>query len=175
LPHPLSVEEDGRIPRCGMAKSKVNPEQTIASNRLMSQSILVTGGAGYVGSHACKSLAKAGHRPVVYDNLSRGHRDAVRWGPLVEGALHDTAKLTAALRQHRIDAVMHFAALAYVGESMTDPEGYYRNNVGGTLALLAAMREADVSRIVFSSTCAVYGMPEEMPIRETTPKAPLNP
>ena len=141
----------------------------------MSQSILVTGGAGYVGSHACKALAKAGHRPVVYDNLSRGHRDAVRWGPLVEGALHDTAKLTAALRQHRIDAVMHFAALAYVGESMTDPEGYYRNNVGGTLALLAAMREADVSRIVFSSTCAVYGMPEEMPIRETTPKAPLNP
>ena len=141
----------------------------------MSQSILVTGGAGYVGSHACKALAKAGHRPVVYDNLSRGHREAVRWGPLVEGDLHDCGRLTAALREHRIDAVLHFAAFAYVGESVTDPERYYRNNVGGTLSLLAAMREAAVDRLVFSSTCAVYGVPESVPIRETTPKAPLNP
>src|SRR5258707_9857951 len=141
----------------------------------MSQSILVTGGAGYVGSHACKALADAGYRPVVYDNLSRGHRAAVRWGPLVEGDLHDTVRLTASLGEHRVTAVMHFAAFAYVGESMTDPEGYYRNNVGGTLALLAAMRQAGVARIVFSSTCAVYGMPEQMPIRETTAKAPLNP
>jgi len=141
----------------------------------MSQTILVTGGAGYVGSHACKALAAAGYRPVVYDNLSRGHRAAVRWGPLVEGELHDTARLAAALCEHRATAVMHFAAFAYVGESMTEPENYYRNNVCGTLALLAAMREAGIARIVFSSTCAVYGMPEHLPIRETTAKAPLNP
>jgi UDP-arabinose 4-epimerase len=141
----------------------------------MSQSILVTGGAGYVGSHACKALAGAGYRPVVFDNLSRGRRAAVRWGPLVEGDLHECARLAEALRSHRISAVMHFAALAYVGESVSDPERYYRNNVGGTLALLAAMREAGVGTIVFSSTCAVYGAPDTLPIRETSPKAPLNP
>jgi UDP-arabinose 4-epimerase len=141
----------------------------------MSQSILVTGGAGYVGSHACKVLAGAGYRPVVYDNLSRGHREAVRWGPLVEGDLDDRPRLVAALRSHRIDAVMHFAAFGYVGESVADPEMYYANNLGGTLALLGAMREAGVGSIVFSSTCAVYGVPEKLPIRETTLKAPLNP
>jgi UDP-arabinose 4-epimerase len=141
----------------------------------MSQSILVTGGAGYVGSHACKALAKAGYRPVVYDNLSRGHRDVVRWGPLVEGDLHDRARLAAALRSHQVTAVMHFAAFAYVGESVTDPEVYYANNLGGTLALLGAMREAGVERIVFSSTCAVYGVPNQLPIRETSAMAPLNP
>jgi UDP-arabinose 4-epimerase len=169
LTHPSDVEEEGRMSRCAVAWA------TIAGTRLMSQSILVTGGAGYVGSHACKALSRAGHLPVVYDNLSRGHRAAVRWGPLVEGDLHDTARLAAALRTHQVTAVMHFAAFAYVGESMTDPESYYRNNVGGTLALLAAMREAGIARIVFSSTCAVYGMPEHLPIRETTEKAPLNP
>ena len=141
----------------------------------MTQSILVTGGAGYIGSHACKVLAAVGYRPVVYDNLSRGHREAVRWGPLVEGDLHDSPRLSAALRTHWITAVMHFAAFAYVGESMTDPETYYRNNVGGTLALLAAMRDAAVSKIVFSSTCAVYGVPDRLPIAETTAKGPLNP
>jgi UDP-glucose-4-epimerase GalE len=141
----------------------------------MSQTILVTGGAGYVGCHACKALAAAGHRPVVYDNLSRGHREAVRWGPLVEGDLHDASRLAAALRDHRIDAVMHFAAFAYVGESVSEPDKYYRNNVGGTLALLDAMRAAGVEQIVFSSTCAVYGVPDSVPIRETTAKAPLNP
>jgi UDP-arabinose 4-epimerase len=141
----------------------------------MSKSILVTGGAGYVGSHACKALATAGYQPVVYDNMSRGHAQAVRWGPLVEGDLHDRACLVAALRSHEIAAVMHFAAFAYVGESVGEPELYYRNNVGGTLALLAAMREAEVGTIVFSSTCAVYGVPDSVPIRETTPKAPLNP
>src|SRR3954447_4731582 len=135
----------------------------------MSQSILVTGGAGYVGSHACKALAGAGWQPVVYDNLSRGHREAVRWGPLVEGDLHDRARLVAAMREHLVAAVMHFAAFAYVGESVSEPEIYYRNNVVGTLALLAAMREAEISAMVFSSTCAVYGNPPEMPIRETTP------
>src|SRR5947207_7420688 len=141
----------------------------------MTQSILVTGGAGYIGSHACKVLAAAGYRPVVYDNLSRGHREAVRWGPLVEGDLHDSPRLSAALRTHEITAVMHFAAFAYVGESMTNAETYYRNNVGGTLALLAAMRDAAVPTIVFSSTCAVYGAPDRLPIAETTAKGPLNP
>src|SRR5438477_7145802 len=110
----------------------------------MTQSILVTGGAGYVGSHACKALAGAGYRPIVYDNLSRGHAEAVRWGPLVEGDLHDRARLVEALRAHDVAAVMHFAALAYVGESVGEPELYYRNNVGGTLALFAAMREAGI-------------------------------
>jgi len=149
--------------------------ETAAGQHDMTQSVLVTGGAGYVGSHACKALAGAGYRPVVYDNMSRGPREAVRWGPLVEGDLHDSAGLAAALRAHKITAVMHFAALAYVGESMADPETYYRNNVGGTLALLSAMREAEVARIVFSSTCAIYGVPDRVPIVETTAKAPLNP
>ncbi|HEX5452716.1 MAG TPA: UDP-glucose 4-epimerase GalE [Stellaceae bacterium] len=141
----------------------------------MSQSILVTGGAGYVGSHACKALAAAGYRPVVYDNLARGHRAAVRWGPLVQGELSESARLAAAMREHDVTAVMHFAAFAYVGESVENPERYYSNNVGGTLALLAAMREAAISPIVFSSTCAVYGVPDRVPIAETQAKAPLSP
>src|SRR5690349_2956978 len=141
----------------------------------MPDSILVTGGAGYVGSHACKALAAAGYRPVVYDNLSRGHAEAVRWGPFVEGDLQDRDRLAAAMRTHQVAAVMHFAAFAYVGESVTDPELYYVNNLGGTLALLGAMRQIEVETIVFSSTCAVYGVPEQLPIREATAKAPLNP
>ena len=141
----------------------------------MKDSILVTGGAGYIGSHACKALALAGYQPIVYDNLSRGHRHAVRWGPLVEGELADGARLAALLRAERIAAVMHFAAFAYVGESMTDPATYYRNNVGGTLSLLDAMREAGVDRIVFSSTCATYGIPERVPVTEATPQLPVNP
>src|SRR3984957_13330102 len=138
----------------------------------MSQSVLVTGGAGYIGSHACKALAQAGYLPVTYDNLSRGHRHAVRWGPLVEGDIADRAAVAPAIKSHRVAAVMHFAAFAYVGESGTDPALYYRNNVGGTLALLDAMREAGADRIVFSST---YGLPERMPIAETTPQRPVNP
>jgi UDP-arabinose 4-epimerase len=141
----------------------------------MSTSILVSGGAGYVGSHACKALAASGYAPVVYDNLSRGHAAAVRWGPLVEGDLADRARLVAALRQHRVSAVMHFAAFAYVGESVSDPETYYRNNVGGTLSLLSAMREVGIGTLVFSSTCAVYGVPDRVPIDEDCAKAPLNP
>ena len=141
----------------------------------MSDAILVTGGAGYVGSHACKALATAGYRPIVYDNLSRGHRAAVRWGPLIEGDLDDTDQVAAALQTHGVTAVMHFAAYAYVGESVGEPATYYRNNVGGTLALLEAMRRAGIGTIVFSSTCAVYGSPERLPIDEATPKLPLNP
>ena len=141
----------------------------------MSQPILVTGGAGYVGSHACKALAQAGYRPVVYDNLSRGHREAVRWGPLVEGDLRDSARLAAAFRTHRVAAVMHFAAFAYVGESVADPAAYYANNVGGTISLLAQMRNAGVDRLVFSSTCAIYGVPQTVPIREDARVAPVNP
>src|SRR5580700_10736844 len=112
--------------------------------------VLVTGGAGYIGSHACKALAQAGHLPVTYDNLSRGHRHAVRWGPLVEGDIADRSAVKAALKAHRISSVMHFAAFAYVGESGADPALYYRNNVCGTLSLLDAMRELEVNRIVFS-------------------------
>jgi UDP-arabinose 4-epimerase len=162
------VEEEGD---CSVIPTIV----TLPGHRSMLQSILVTGGAGYVGSHACKALAAAGYRPVVYDSLSRGHRGAVKWGPLIEGDLHERDRLTEAMRAHRIEAVMHFAAFAYVGESVSRPELYYRNNVVGTLSLLDAMREAGVDRIVFSSTCAVYGTPETVPIRETTAKAPLNP
>lgn len=141
----------------------------------MSHSILVTGGAGYVGSHACKALAKAGYTPVVFDNLSRGHREAVRWGPLVTGELSDRAALVAAMRQHSVIAVMHFAAFAYVGESVADPELYYRNNVIGTLNLLGAVREAEINSIVFSSTCAVYGEPDKIPMRENVALGPVNP
>jgi UDP-glucose-4-epimerase GalE len=141
----------------------------------MSKSVLVTGGAGYIGSHACKILARAGYQPVVFDNMSRGHRKAVRWGPLVEGDLADRRRLTAALVEHRVSAVMHFAAYAYVGESVADPAMYYRNNLGGTLSLLDAMREAGVHKIVFSSTCATYGTPDSVPIRETAPQLPVNP
>jgi len=137
--------------------------------------VLVTGGAGYVGSHVCKALARAGYLPVVYDNLSRGHAWAVKWGPLERGDLMNAARLSAVLRKHRPLAVLHFAALAYVGESVADPLRYYRNNVGGTINLLQAMRETAVSRIVFSSTCAVYGAPIVVPIPENHPQAPLNP
>ena len=129
-----------------------------------SRAILVTGGAGYVGSHACKALAAAGYEPIVYDNLSRGHASAVRWGKLVRGDLHDTDLLAGTLQLYSVAAVMHFAAFANVGEAVSDPEAYYRNNVGGTLALLSAMRRARVGVLVFSSTCAVYGIPERMPI-----------
>jgi UDP-arabinose 4-epimerase len=141
----------------------------------MSQTVLVTGGAGYIGSHACKILSRAGHHPVVFDNLSRGHREAVRWGPLVEGDLADRERVVAAIREHRVSAVMHFAAFAYVGESVADPALYYRNNLSGTLSLLEAMGETGLDKIVFSSTCATYGVPEVVPIQETAPQLPVNP
>jgi UDP-glucose-4-epimerase GalE len=137
--------------------------------------ILVTGGAGYVGSHACKALAAAGYTPVAYDNLGRGHRELVRWGPLEVGDLADRARLDEVFARHRPEAVMHFAAFAYVGESVQDPALYYRNNVGGTLELVEATRRAGVAALVFSSTCSTYGVPERMPIDEDTPQRPINP
>jgi UDP-glucose-4-epimerase GalE len=137
--------------------------------------ILVTGGAGYVGSHACKALAAAGYTPVTYDNLGRGHRELVRWGPLEVGELADRARLDEVFARHRPEAVMHFAAFAYVGESVQDPALYYRNNVGGTLELVEATRRAGVAALVFSSTCSTYGVPERMPIDEDAPQRPINP
>ena len=141
----------------------------------MTQTVLVTGGAGYIGSHACKALHAAGYLPVVYDNLVYGHDWAVQWGPLVRGELADRALLDATMRDHAPVAVMHFAAYAYVGESVSDPAKYYHNNVVGTLTLLDAMRAADVNRLVFSSTCATYGEPDEVPIPEHHPQTPINP
>jgi len=137
--------------------------------------VLVTGGAGYIGSHAVAHLARAGHEVWVYDDLARGHAKAVPAEILVRGELASREKLVALLRERRIEAVMHFAALALVGESMQDPALYWRNNVAGSLSLLDAMREAGVGRIVFSSTCATYGEPEKMPISEDTPQRPVNP
>src|SRR4030095_9027656 len=137
--------------------------------------VLLTGGAVYVGSHCLRQLLAAGHEAVVYDNLWQGHGEAVPAGLLVEGDLSDEARLTALLRDHRIEAVMHFAALALVGESVQKPDLYYKNNVLGSFHLLEAMRQAGVSKIVFSSTTATYGTPEKMPIAETTPQHPINP
>jgi UDP-arabinose 4-epimerase len=137
--------------------------------------ILVTGGAGYIGSHTCKALRRAGYLPVTYDNLSRGNSEAVQWGPLEIGDLADRARLRAVIARHRPTAVVHFAALAYVGESNEDPAAYYGNNVGGTAALLEVMREAGTRHIVFSSTCAIYGAPKTIPISEQCPEAPINP
>jgi UDP-arabinose 4-epimerase len=137
--------------------------------------VLVTGGAGYIGSHTAKALAASGHLPVTLDSLERGHRWAVRGGPLVEADLADRAALGHALARHRIEAVIHFAAYAYVGESMAQPERYFRNNAVGTLNLLAAMREQGVGQIVFSSSCATYGDPAAVPIAEDQAQAPVNP
>jgi UDP-arabinose 4-epimerase len=139
----------------------------------MSKNILVTGGAGYIGSHACKVLKQNGYTPVTYDNLCLGHRDFVKWGPLVEGNTHDSDRVAETIKAYDIDAVMHFAAFAYVGESVTDPAKYYDNNVLGTLGLLNGMLKADCKTIVFSSTCAVYGETDK-PINESNPCAPVN-
>jgi UDP-glucose-4-epimerase GalE len=137
--------------------------------------LLITGGAGYIGSHTAKAFARAGFEPIVLDNLERGHRSAVRWGPLIEANLADRAAVEQALRDYRIDAVVHFAAYAYVGESMRSPDRYFRNNVANTLNLLEAMNSAGVRRIVFSSTCATYGYPVRIPISEDHPQRPVNP
>jgi len=136
--------------------------------------VLVTGGAGYIGSHASKALARAGHKVVVFDNLVAGHRDAVKYGDFVEGDITDTAAVRAALSRYRVDAVMHFAAYLDVGESVREPVKYYRNNVGGAMGVLDAMAAQSVQVFVFSSTCATYGEHSEMPILETHLQRPIN-
>jgi UDP-arabinose 4-epimerase len=137
--------------------------------------VLVTGGAGYIGSHGCKALAAAGFEPITYDNLVYGHEWAVKWGPLERGDILDRARLDEVMAKYRPAAVVHFAAFAYVGESVADPAKYYRNNVLGTLALLDAMRDHEIRRLVFSSSCATYGTPARVPIREEDPQNPINP
>jgi UDP-glucose 4-epimerase len=139
------------------------------------QTVLVTGGAGYVGSHACLRLAEAGFRPVVFDNLVNGHRDFVRWGALEVGDIRDRDRLEAVFAKHRPAAVLHFAGLIEVGESVLHPGRFYDNNVAGSICLIEAARRAQVSRLVFSSTCAVYGDPVSSPMDERHPRAPLNP
>ncbi len=141
----------------------------------MRGNVLVIGGAGYIGSHACVALADSGYCPIVYDNLSLGRRDFVRWGPFLHGDIRDTGYLTKAIRDNAVVGVMHFAALAAVGESVSEPDKYYDLNVGGTLSVLEAMRGAGVPPLVFSSTCAIYGEPAAMPIAEHSPKVPINP
>jgi UDP-glucose-4-epimerase GalE len=136
--------------------------------------VLVTGGAGYIGSHAAKALAKAGHKVVVFDNLIAGHRDAVNYGEFVRGDITDTGAVAAALARYDVGAVMHFAAYLDVGESVREPVKYYRNNVGGTISVLEAMAARGVPSFVFSSSCATYGEPVEMPIVETHAQRPVN-
>ena len=138
--------------------------------------VLVTGGAGYVGSHCCKALAEAGFEPVAYDDLSMGHASAVRWGPLIEGDVRDRDALASALRRTRAQAVLHFAARSLVGRSVEDPGSYWDVNVAGTLRLLEAMREVGLDRLVFSSSCAIYGTPDaraHLGGRRTAARQPL--
>ncbi len=136
--------------------------------------VLVTGGAGYIGSHAAKVLRQAGHRVVIYDNLSAGHREAVLGAPLIVGDTGDVETMRRAIRDSGASAVMHFAAWLSVPDSVRDPAGYYRNNVTGTIGTLEAMAAEGCRQFVFSSTCAVYGEPVETPIRETHPTSPVN-
>ena len=137
--------------------------------------ILVCGGAGYIGSHVNKMLHRMGYETVVFDNLVYGHREAVKWGEFVKGDLKNPDEIEAVFEQYPIDAVMHFAAYAYVGESVVDPEKYYFNNVTCTLNLLHAMRVHGCDKIIFSSTCATYGEPDKVPITEDMPQRPINP
>jgi UDP-glucose-4-epimerase GalE len=137
--------------------------------------VLVTGGAGYIGSHVCRALAASGFVPVVYDNLSHGHAWAVQWGPLEIGDLSDGQRLASVLRQYHPHSVIHLAGLIAAGESVTDPASYYRNNLAATLTMLETMRDCGVRRLVFSSSAGVYGEPDQIPIPETHPHRPVNP
>lgn len=137
--------------------------------------ILVTGGAGYIGSITCKALNRAGYVPVTFDNLVYGHEEFVKWGPFEKGDITDSARLHEVLRRHKPEAVVHFAAYAYVGESVSDPAKYYRNNVVGSLTLFEAMAQEGIRKLVFSSSCTVYGSPQGQPISEEHPLNPENP
>lgn len=137
--------------------------------------VLVTGGAGYIGAHCCKALDQAGYLPICYDNLSSGHQSFVKWGPLVVGDITDADKVAKTIKTYDVVAVMHFAAFSAVGESVADPEKYYRNNFAGTLGLLQAMRETNILKLVFSSTGAVYGQADSKPIAENAAGRPINP
>lgn len=139
------------------------------------ETILVVGGAGYIGSHTCLDLANKGFQPVVFDNFSNGHRAFVKWGPAEEGDIRDRARLDEVLAKHKPAAILHFAALIEVGESVKDPVAFYENNVIGTLTLLAAAQAAGVKAFVFSSTCATYGLPQSVPLDETHRQVPINP
>jgi len=139
------------------------------------KTILVVGGAGYIGSHTCLELARQGFTPVVFDNLSNGHQEFVKWGPFEPGDIRDRARLDEVLARYRPAAILHFAALIEVGQSVREPAAFYDNNVVGTLTLLAAARQAGVKAFVFSSTCATYGLPQQLPMDETHPQAPINP
>jgi UDP-arabinose 4-epimerase len=139
------------------------------------RNILVTGGAGYIGSHTCKALAEAGFFPIAYDNLSSGHEWAIKWGPMEKGDILDPTRLNEVFKKYKPSAVIHFAAHAYVGESVEQPAKYYRNNVAGSLNLLEVMRDHGVDRIVFSSSCATYGIPQVIPIPDDHPQKPINP
>ncbi|RKN64057.1 UDP-glucose 4-epimerase GalE [Paenibacillus ginsengarvi] len=141
----------------------------------MSETVLVTGGAGYIGSHTCKELNKAGYFPVVYDHLSTGYAEFVKWGPLEIGDILDTERLIQVIIKYTPAAIIHLAGSAYVGESVIHPSLYYRNNVQGTLSVLQAMKSTGIRNIVLSSSCAVYGIPSEPFIKESHPQVPVNP
>ncbi|TCU36071.1 UDP-glucose 4-epimerase GalE [Rhizobium azibense] len=139
------------------------------------ETVLVVGGAGYIGSHTCLDLANKGYKPVVFDNFSNGHREFVRWGPAEEGDIRDRSRLEEVLAKHKPSAILHFAALIEVGESVKDPVSFYENNVIGTLTLLSAAQTAGIKAFVFSSTCATYGLPQSVPLDETHRQVPINP
>jgi len=139
------------------------------------ENILVAGGAGYIGSHTCLDLFNKGFRPVVYDNLSNGHAEFVKWGPLETGDIRDRRRLDDVLEKYKPQAIIHFAAAIEVGESVRDPGAYYDNNVAGTITLLRAAQAAGIDKVVFSSTCATYGIPSSIPMNEAHTQSPLNP
>lgn len=141
----------------------------------MTESVLITGGAGYVGSHTCKALAAGGYLPISLDNLVYGHPWAVQWGPLIQGDIADSLVLDQIFTDYRPRAVIHFAAYAYVGESVEHPAKYYQNNVAGSISLLEAMRRHGCRDIIFSSSCSTYGMPLQIPIPDNHPQIPINP
>ena len=143
-------------------------------NNPATNNVLVTGGAGYIGSHTCKVLAQKGYQPIAFDDLSTGHAWAAKWGPLERGNILDRSALDRVISKYRPSACLHFAAFAYVGESVSDPGKYYRNNVAGSLTLLEALRDHRIDQCVLSSTCATYGIPDTVPIDEKSPQSPIN-